>query len=448
MLETNKRYLFWIFLHIAIGALLFYLPFFPKLYGYSIIIGGILIVINAQNKNNEVLYVAAYIVGSEVVLRMTDGNPIYEFSKYGVMIFMFLGIYYSGISKNAIPYWIFLLLLIPGVIMSTYVLDYHANLRKQISFNISGPVCLAVCSLYAYRRKVTLNQINNIFLAVGLPIISCMVYLTIFTPTIKDIVKGTGSNFELTGGFGPNQVATILGLGMFIFVSRLIYGSQTKLLFFVNLVIALNISFRGLVTFSRGGVITGVAMIILLILVTYTRVNSYGRSKIVYLIFFLMVAVAATWTYSSNQTNGLIEKRYANKDAAGRIKEDQLSGRAELISDEIDAFLSHPFFGVGVAKNQEIRMEKTGLLIVSHDEITRMMAEHGSLGIIALMILFATPLILYFDNKYNIYLLCCLTFWLLTINHAAMRIAAPAFIYSLSLLKVVLNEEELIVHRE
>lgn len=448
MQQTEKKYIFLVLLHVVIGAMLYYFGFFPKLYGYSIIIGGALYVINSQNKNNEVLYAAAYIVGSEVVLRMTNGNPIYEFSKYGVMIFILIGIYYSGISKNAVPYWFFVLLLIPGIIISTFVLDYHTSMRKQISFNISGPVCLAICSMYTYTRRITLAQINNIFLAVGLPIISCMVYLTIFTPTIKDIVKGTGSNYELTGGFGPNQVSTILGLGMFIFVSRLIYGSSTKILFIINFILALNISFRGLVTFSRGGVITGISMIILLILVTYTKVNKHGRAKMVYLVFFLMLALAATWTYSSNQTNGLIEKRYANQDAAGRIKEDQLSGRAELVSDEIDSFLKHPFFGVGVAKNQEMRKEKTGVLVVSHNEITRMLAEHGSLGIIGLLILFITPLVLYIENKYNIYLLCCIAFWLLTINHAAMRIAAPAFIYSLSLLKVVLNEEELIVHRE
>jgi hypothetical protein len=73
-----------------------------------------------------------------------------------------------------------------------------------------------------------------------------------------------------------------------------------------------------------------------------------------------------------------------------------------------------------------------------------MIAEHGSLGILGLMILFATPLVLYIDNKYNIYLLCFLIFWLLTINHAAMRLAAPAFLYSLALLKVVKNKVELI----
>jgi hypothetical protein len=29
-----------------------------------------------------------------------------------------------------------------------------------------------------------------------------------------------------------------------------------------------------------------------------------------------------------------------------------------------------------------------------------------------------------------------MAFWLLTINHAAMRIAAPAFVYALALLKI------------
>jgi hypothetical protein len=445
---ANKNYLYLILLHVFIGAMLYYVGFFPKLYGYGIIIGGVLFVINSQNKNNEVLYAAAYIVGSEVVLRMTNGNPVYEFSKFGVMIFMLVGIYYSGISKNAVPYWVFLLILIPGVIISMFALDYHVSMRKQISFNISGPVCLAICSLYNYTRRITLAQLNNIFLAVGLPIISCMVYLTIFTPTIRDIVQGTGSNSDLTGGFGPNQVSTILGLGTFIFVSRLIYASPNRLLFVINLIVAVNIGFRGLVTFSRGGMITGVAMIIILIVATYLQINKRGKSKMNFLIMFVLFAFLATWSYSSNQTNGLIEKRYANKDAAGRVKEDQLSGRAELATDEIDSFLKSPFLGVGVGVNQQIRFERTGNVIVSHNEITRMLAEHGSLGIIGLLILFLTPIILYIDNKYNIYLLCCIAFWVLTINHAAMRIAAPAFIYSLSLLKVVLNEEELIVHRE
>jgi len=97
----------------------------------------------------------------------------------------------------------------------------------------------------------------------------------------------------------------------------------------------------------------------------------------------------------------------------------------------------------------ELRKEESGEAVLSHNEISRTMAEHGSFGIMALLILFATPLFLYLNNREHIYLLCFLFFWLLTINHAAMRIAAPAFIYSLSILKIVkVRDENPAVYRE
>jgi hypothetical protein len=194
--------------------------------------------------------------------------------------------------------------------------------------------------------------------------------------------------------------------------------------------------------------ITGIVMILMLIVVTYFQINNVGKAKMRYLIVFVVLTLAATWIYSSNETGGLINKRYSNQDVSGKVKERQLSGRAELADDEITTFFANPIFGVGVGKNMELRKEKTGEVIVSHNEITRMLAEHGSIGILALLIVFMTPLILYIDNKYNIYLLCFITFWLLTINHAAMRIAASAFIYSLSLLKVEIHDEKFTVHRK
>lgn len=257
MNESDKKYLFLIGLHIAIGFGLYYIPFFPKIYGYTILIGGIYYVINSQNRNNEVLYASAYIVGSEVLLRMTGGNINYEFSKYGVIIFMLIGMYYKGVSKHAAAYWIFLLLLLPGIFIATYSLKYTTDLQNKISFNTSGPFCLGITSLYCYTRKVTFKQLNEILLFIGLPIIANMIYLILYTPSVRDVITGTSSNYETSGGFGPNQVATILGLGMFVFISRLIYYSNSKLLFIVNLIIAFNISYRGLVTFSRGGMMTG-----------------------------------------------------------------------------------------------------------------------------------------------------------------------------------------------
>ncbi len=438
MKKEDLNYLYLIGFHVIIGILIFMMPFLSKIYGYGIYIFWLWYIIKSQNKNDEVLIAAAYIVGSEVFLRMTGGNPLYEITKYGVILFLFVGMYFSGFSKGALPYWIFLILLVPGVIISTFVLDFDTNIRKVIAFNISGPVCLAIASLYTFRKKIALAQMNTILLSLGLPIIACMVYLTLFTPNVREVITGTDSNFTTSGGYGPNQVATILGLGMFIFFSRIILESKSTFQVILNLFIAVNITYRGMLTFSRGGMITGFLMILLLLLFLYIKSNGNGKVKLNYIFAMIGLAMLCIWGYTSFQTGGLINKRYANQDAAGRVKESRFTGREEVAASEIDMFLKNPIFGVGVGKGAEVREEETGIEVLSHDEITRMLAEHGSLGIIGLMILFFTPLFLYFENKFNMFLLCFVCFWFLTINHAAMRTAAPAFVYSLSLLNVQL----------
>jgi hypothetical protein len=385
-----------------------------------------------------VLIVAAYMAGSEVLLRMTGGNISYEFSKYGVIILIFIGAYLKGFSKNAIPYWLFLLLLIPGLVISTFVLNFDTNIRTTIAFNISGPVCLGVASLYTFRRSVTLVQMNSLLLCIGLPIVSTTVYLALYTPSIRDVVTGTSSNFETSGGFGPNQVATFLGLGMFVFFSRIIFESKSKFLLVLNLILVFNITYRGMVTFSRGGMITGFVMMFLMLLFLYLKTNLNGKMKLNYIMVFIVIAMISVWAYTSFQTGGLINKRYANQDAAGNVKESKFTGREVVAESEINMFFKNPVFGVGVAKGAEVRETSLGMFVTSHNELTRMLAEHGSLGIIGVLILIFTPIILYLENKFNMYMLCFVAFWFLTINHAAMRTALPAFVYSLSLLNVQL----------
>ena len=438
----ERKYILLILLHVVIAVLIFLVRPLSVVYAMCIPAVGLYYVIKTQNRNNEVLYVAAYIVGSEVLLRMTGGNLLYESSKYGVMVFLTLGMYYSGFSKNAVPFWIYLLLLLPGVIIATETLNMQTDLRKAIAFNISGPLCLGIASLYCYNRKISLSQLNGILLAAALPIFSTTIYLILYTPDLKEVLVGTGSNFATSGGFGPNQVATVLGMGMFVFFSRLLLESKTKLLFIINLIILFNITYRGLVTFSRGGMLTGFIMIVILLAYLFMKTKSYGRFNLSRLLIFMSIGFLLTWGYTSNQTGGLIDKRYANQDASGRAKESHLTGREEIWDSEIADFLDHPVFGIGVAKALETRQEKTGgQVIASHSEISRTLAEHGMMGIIALLIVLFTPIFLFLDNQQHIYMYCFVLFWLLTINHAAMRIAAPAFIYSLSLLKVYMDEE-------
>jgi len=438
----ERKYITLILLHALIGIILYFFNSLSIVYAISIPAIGLYYIMKNQNKNNEVLFVSAYIVGSEVFLRMTGGSLLYESAKYEVMIFLALGMFYSGFSKNAIPYWIYLLLLLPGVFIAVETLNLETNLRKAIAFNISGPICLGIASIYCYNRKILLSQLSNILLTLALPVFSTTIYLILYAPNLKDLLMGTGSNMETSGGFGPNQVATVLGIGMFIFFSRLLLESKTKLLIIVNIVVLFNITYRGFVTFSRGGMLTGFIIIILLLVYVYFNVKTYKKIKLLGFFSFMIIALVFTWLYTSNQTGGLINKRYANQDAAGRVKESNVSGREDIWDSEIADFIDHPVFGIGVGKALEVRQEKYGgVIIASHSEVSRTIAEHGTLGIIALLIVFITPIFLNFNNKQHIYMISLLLFWLLTISHSAMRIAAPAFIYSLTLLKVFIQEE-------
>jgi hypothetical protein len=441
MKKEELSYIYLMLFHAFLGVLIFALPFLSKIYTLTIFGFGFFYIVKTKNKNNEALIVSAYVVGVEVLLRMTDGMILNEFGKYSVMVFMFLGIVYSGFSKNAFMYWLFLVLLIPGIVLSAFVLNFDTDIRKAIAFNISGPVCLGISAIYCFQRKISFDRLKGIISAFSLPLIAMVVYLYLYTPSVKDVVTGTQSNFETSGGFGPNQVSTILGLGIFVFFVQLLLNSKNRLLLIVNGGLVMVFAFRGIVTFSRGGVMTAVVMILLFMGVLYFQANFNTKPKIGLIVIISFIAGLGVWGYSSIQTGGLIDKRYANEDALGRKKKSQLSGREMLIESELNMFLDNPIFGVGVGKNKEIRKQKTGIEIASHNEITRMLAEHGSLGVIDLMILFFTPLFLFVNNRQNLLALSFLAFWLLTINHAAMRLAAPAFVYALSLLKVYTVEE-------
>jgi len=447
MKKEEASYIYLLFFHALLGVFVFVLPFLSKIYTLTILGFGIYYIVKAKNKNNEALVISAYVVSVEVLLRMTDGGLLNEFGKYSILVFMFLGMIYSGFSKNAILYWTFLLLLIPGIILATLTLDLDTDVRKAIAFNLSGPVCLGFSAIYCFQRKIKFDRLLDIIAVFSLPLIAIAVYLFLYTPSIKAVVTGTQSNFETSGGFGPNQVSTILGFGVFVFFVQLVFNSKSRLMQVVNAGFVMFFAFRGIVTFSRGGIFTAILMVFMFLIVLYFQANYKTRYKLGIIIILSFIAGFGVWGYSSLQTNGMINKRYANQDSRGREKKSKLSGRESLMASEMQMFWENPILGVGVGRNKEIRQKETGIVAASHNEITRMLAEHGSLGLIDLIILLLTPLFLFITNRQNVLALSFLVFWLLTINHAAMRLAAPAFVYALSLLKVY-NVEKPAIHRK
>jgi len=235
--SSRNPYLFLIFFHLLLGAVVFALPFLAKIYSLLIVFFGYMWVIKNKNKNHEALIVSAYIVGAEVFLRMTEGGFISEYGKYNIILLMTLGILYRGFHQGSYVYLIYLFLLIPGVFYGVHTLSFDANIRKAIAFNISGPVSLGFSALYCYRKTISLKQFKKIFLAFGLPILSIVAYIILYGSNKTKVFLNTSSNHDASGGFGPNQMSTMLGFGMFVFFTIFYLFAKTKLEKFVTVVI-------------------------------------------------------------------------------------------------------------------------------------------------------------------------------------------------------------------
>lgn len=437
VLKKNNGELLLIVLHILIGFVVF------SFRGSSIVINLLMIVVlftyvlKSRNKTIAVLTSCAYVAGSDVFFRMTKGLVFYELHKYLLMLFVILGMLFELSKTKGGIYLLYMALLLIGIIYAEY--DVTDSVRKMIAFNLGGPISLGLVALYCYKKKVPLERLVKVLFYALLPTISLAIYLFLYTPSVKDSVTGTHSNFATSGGFGPNQVATILGLGMFVLISRLILKKNKGIQFYVELGLLLLISYRGIVTFSRGGILTALIAACFFILLTFSKAKYSLRGKLVRVLLVFGVLGIGVWGYALYTTSGLIENRYTNKNALGQEKKDISTGRSALIMIEIEAFLENPVLGIGVGKNKQYRFEKTGIEAASHNEISRLLAEHGLLGIAAFLIIFFTPLFLRIGNRSNIFFYSFFLFWFLTINHSSMRIAFPSFIYGLCLLDITYN---------
>ena len=280
---------------------------------------------------------------------MTNGDIAYEVGEYVVIGLLLIGLFYRGASSRSGPYWLYLILLTPGILFAAMYLNPETNVRNTVLFNLTGPVCLGLSAIYCYRRSISTRRLQHIILALLLPVITMTVYLFFNTPDIGDILGSTQSNHEASGGFGPNQVATTLGIGIFVLLTRLFY-IKNKFINILDLILLALVTYRGLVTFSRGGIITGLICAIAFVGIYFLRGNIKTKAFLIPRLSIIAIILASTFAFTAIKTSGLITNRYTNKDAAGRLKTDITTGRAELITSELEAFYDKPITGIGIGK--------------------------------------------------------------------------------------------------
>ncbi|TMM31337.1 O-antigen ligase domain-containing protein [Polaribacter aestuariivivens] len=431
--------LLFIGIHIVIGYLAT-LPWFPKPFGLGVIAFCVFLVVKTKNRNEEAFLLAMYVAGAEVFIRMIKGFVFYETGKYSVILLLFLGIFLGKFKqKFAIQYLFYLLLLSLGIVFTQ--VPEGESIRNAIVFNLSGPVVLGIAALYFYKRPIQKEQVLSALYFMILPIFSMVTFLYFRTPDIREIVFGGGANFQTSGGFGPNQVATAIGAGIFIIVVFILLKVKFTGFLILDILFLAYFIYRGLLTFSRGGIITGFAAIIFFSFFFFLHKN--GSLK-VFFNYFLMggLFLFVIWVYTSNITGGMLENRYAGKNAKGVEKKDITSGRLDIIEEQFKSFFVSPL-GIGVGNGKFKRqLSQEHVTAASHNEVGRLVEEHGIIGFIILIGLMFIPMInfIFFDNLQRAFIISFYLFWFLTVNHSAMRIAFPGLIYALSLIKIKDND--------
>ena len=283
----GNKFLF-IGIHLVLGFAVTFLPI-SKLYAILIFIIGTLIIYTTKNKNEEALFVASYLVGAEVFIRMSGGTLLYETGKYGLIIFALLGLALGPVKqKRTVSYILYILLLLIGIMFSES--PAGVSIRKAITFNLSGPIALGIFAIYCYKRTITITQLKELLFLCLLPIFSMISYVYFKTPDLEEMVFGTLSNFDTSGGFGPNQVATMIGFGAFILSVFLFIRVNLSVYVFLDGLFLAYFVYRGLLTFSRGGMITAAVAFVFfaIFMFSFQKVTLVKISKYVFvsLVFF------------------------------------------------------------------------------------------------------------------------------------------------------------------
>ncbi len=438
----------WLIVHVILGILSTFTPYFLVFWVLGVMGTSFLQLLLTRNKDGIMTFTLSYLLGVEVFSRMAraplTGLLPDEIGKYFPLFVLFATFLLEGKIRNRGIGWWIILLTIP----SLFVIEGQ-YLRYGIVFNYLGIFNLALMILYFSEKVITFDQLKDMFRITLFPLISVLVFLFIKTPDYDEVefTLGRGSIFETSGGYGPNQVSTALGIGIFILGYFLLIKQKMFSIKYLDQALLFFFLIRGLLTFSRGGV-----MVPILCLIVFYVVNNYvrgvRRTKIKLKkiksthIMIALGGLVAIFLYANIITNGALLLRYQGETAgtlAGTREKDLnhfTSHRLEIATMDIQLWLEHPLLGVGPGMSKFTEGGHYGF--GSHVEYSRILAEHGILGGIALLIITIYPIMYYRklrDPFQKGLFAAFILLAILTSFHAAMRTMVTPFFYGLAFAK-------------
>ncbi len=332
--------------------------------------------------------IISYLTSLEILYRVSGVTFLpYELSKY-IQIFFCLYTIILNTKAKLHPIGIFIILLsLPSLILFEY------EVYKFLVFNSFGIYALAVFVSFTAFNRVNIHTFISILLNFIYPIISFLVFITIRTPSFEEINFELGANFETSGGFGSNQVSTILGALSCCIIILIIMKRPIANRIWLTYSLLVYAIFRGLITFSRGGMF-GLAMSVVL---SWLFFKKTGFSNLIQFVGLAVIS-GLIFIYSNSLTGGNLLLRFQGESSgsiAGSKEKDNetlTSGRNLILESDLAIWQDNIVLGVGPGKSQFVRYKYgLDLEVAPHIEFSRLLAENGLFGLIINLILIIWP---------------------------------------------------------
>lgn len=389
---------------------------------HALVVLGVGLVLALSNAPTRwVVYTLGYIVGSEILWRMTKSIILWELGKYAVILV--IAITFWRIRNFRIPQLplIYLLMLAPSSVMVLVELGFSAA-REELSFNLSGPTALLACACFFSNVRLNQKQLQYLLIAIIAPTIGIATIAVQGIITNPNIQWIGDSNPASSGGFGPNQVSTALGLGLLAawLILFTIKNPVIPRVFFVA--IALWLATQTLLTFSRGGMLAALLGIVGSLCVAL--INRRIRLRmLLYAGIGFVIFMIAVYPQIDAMTGGALSLRYSG------ISVENSSGRDKLVELEFQVFLDNPIWGVGPGQAKKL------LRSANHTEYSRLLADHGIFGILSLASLMLMGLLTYLREQgrpvAQMVIIASVLWTLFYMTNASMRTVAPSFMFGL-----------------
>lgn len=432
---TREPTLLWFFaLHVALGALMSVWLSTATVHAWATVAGSLWIALSA-NQREHLAGAAAYVMGAEVLWRMGHAEIFWETGKYAVVVLLLIGLARFPRSRSgelALGYFV---LLVPGIFVAAWGVTDAGTLRNAVSFNLSDSLCLAV-SAYFFRQVLLSNErLSQLALLALGPVIAMVTRAIIATGTSTDLVFTRESNVTTSAGFGPNQVASVLGLGaVFCFLLLSTQPGLRARIRAVLLLVLLVCTAQSAMTFSRGGLYAETLAMLAGSLCLVAQ-GQYLRRVLI-----AVVVVGAASIMVAPQLN-----RFTDGALLARFQERNVTHRGDIAQLDFGAWQANPWLGQGVGQGGFARSLDGFTSVAPHNLWTRLLAEHGVFGLGALLLLVAMMCGAFLRARGTAEraVVATLLVWstsFFTIN--ASRIAAPSFLIGLACAPLCLDRDD------